>query len=63
MWNLKRNETGELTKQKETHLLKRMNLQLLVGGIGEAIVRELGMDVYTRGVYIFNMDNEQGPTI
>ena len=63
MWNLKSNETGELTKQKETHLLKRMNLQLLVGGMGEAIVRELGMDVYTRWVYIFKMDNEQGPTI
>ena len=29
MWNLKRNDTNELTKQQETHRLKRMNLWLL----------------------------------
>ena len=43
MWNLKRNETEELRKHTETHR-QRMNLQLLVGGMGEAIVREVGMD-------------------
>ena len=40
MWNLKRNDTNELTKQKKTW---RMRLWLL----GEGIVREFGMDMYT----------------
>ena len=40
MWNLKRNDTNELTKQKKT---LRMRLWLL----GEGIVREFGMDMYT----------------
>ena len=31
MWNLKRNYTNELTKQKETHRLKRMIVAGLVG--------------------------------
>ena len=51
MWNLKRNDTKELTKQKETHRLsqrKRTSFWLLgVGDRGEGIVRELWMDMYT----------------
>ena len=32
MWNLKRNDTNELTKQKQTHKLRNeMNLRLLRG--------------------------------
>ena len=46
MWNLKRNDRNELTKQKETDL-ERMNLRLLVGMMEERIVREFGMDMYT----------------
>ena len=37
MWNVKRNDTDELIKQKETHRLKRTNLWLPGGG----------MDMYT----------------
>ena len=44
MWNLKRNNTNELTKQKET---LRTSLWLLVGRMGEGIVREFGMGMYT----------------
>ena len=49
MWNLKRNDTNELTKQQETYRLKRMNLGLLglEGEEREGIVREFGMDRYT----------------
>ena len=32
--NLKRNNTNELTKQKETHRLKRMKLRLLGEDVG-----------------------------
>ena len=49
MWNLKRNDTNELTKQQETYRLKRMNLGSLglEGEEREGIVREFGMDRYT----------------
>ena len=49
MWNLKRNDTNELTKQQETYRLKRMNLGLLglEGEEREGIVREFGMVMYT----------------
>ena len=43
LWNLKRNDTNELTKQKQT---QRRNLWLQ-GGRGEGIVWESGMDMYT----------------
>ena len=35
MWHLKRNNTNELTKQKETHRFERMNLWFLRIGWGE----------------------------
>ena len=40
MWNLKRNDSNELTKQKETED------ELMVAG-GEGIVREFGKIMYT----------------
>ena len=43
MWDLKRNDTGELTKQKETHRLRKRSY----GCQREGIVREFGMDMYT----------------
>ena len=43
MWNLKRNYTNELTKQKETHRLR----EGIYGCREEGIVREFGMDMYT----------------
>ena len=43
MWNLNRNDTTELTKQKETHRLR----ERAYGCQGKGIVRELGMDRYT----------------
>ena len=45
MQNLK-NDTNELTKQKETHRLNIFNLWLRWVGTG-GIVRELGVDMYT----------------
>jgi len=42
MWNLKRNDTNEFTKQKETHRL----IEWAYGCLGEGIVREFGMDTY-----------------
>ena len=43
MWNLSRNDTTELTKQKETHRLR----ERAYGCWGKGIVREFGMDRYT----------------
>ena len=43
MWNLKINDTNELTKQKETHRLR----EGIYGCREEGIVREFGMDMYT----------------
>ena len=40
MWNLTINDTNELTKQKETHRLKRTNLWISVGKVGR--MRQLG---------------------
>ena len=49
-WNLKRNDTSELAKQKQTQRL-RIQLMVAVGGGGggseEGIVGEFGVDVYT----------------
>ena len=42
MWNLKRNNTNELMKQKETHRLRKRTY----GCWGEGIVRKFGMDMY-----------------
>ena len=48
MWNLKRNDTSELTKQRETDLENEL---MVAGGreewLGEGIVREFGIDMYT----------------
>ena len=46
MCNLKRNDTNSLTKQKETHRLRKWIYGYWSGG-QEGIVRELGMDMYT----------------
>ena len=36
------------TKRKQTHRLKKTNLQLLVGDVwGDGVVREAGMDMHT----------------
>ena len=43
MWNLKRNDTNELTKQKETHRLRKR----IYGCWGEGLVRESGKVTYT----------------
>ena len=43
MWNLKRNDTNELTKQKETHRLRKPTH----GCRGEGAVRDFGKDMYT----------------
>ena len=59
MWNLKRNDTNELTKQKQTHRLRERACDCWGGGLGEGRVREFGMDMYSA---IFKMDNQQGPT-
>ena len=49
MWTLKRNDTNELTKQKETHRLREWTYGGggLGEGWGEGIVREFGMGMYT----------------
>ena len=43
MWNLKRNNTNELMKQKETHRLRKQTYVCW----GEGIVREFGKVTYT----------------
>ena len=47
MWNLKRDDTNELTKQKETHRLRELSILWPGEGWGKKIVREFGMDMYT----------------
>ena len=51
MLNLKRNDTNELTKQKETHRLREQTYGCrgVVGGRGwrKGIAGDLGMDMYT----------------
>ena len=44
MWDLKRDDASELTNQKEA---LRTSLWLLVGRMGEGVVRELGMGMHT----------------
>ena len=43
MWNLKRNSTKKLRKQKETHRLRKQ----AYGYLGEGIVRDSGKFMYT----------------
>ena len=54
MWNLKRNDTNELTKQKATHRLKAWTY----GCWGEGIVREFGkvMNTLLYSKWITNKD-------
>ena len=49
MWNLKRNDTNELTyKTEETHKLREGTYGCQVGGGGgEGIVRKFGVELYT----------------
>ena len=47
MWNLKRNDTGELTEQKQIHKLREWTKVVGEGERGEGIVREFGMDMHT----------------
>ena len=47
MWNLKRNDTNQLTKQNQTHRLGEKTYGYRREGWGERIVREFGMDRYT----------------
>ena len=51
MWNLKRKDTNELTKQKETHRLRKATH----GCWGEGIVKDFEGHVHTA---IFKMDNK-----
>ena len=43
MWNLKRNDANALTKQKETHRLRKQTY----GCHGEGVVRDFGKVMYT----------------
>ena len=43
MWNLKRNDTNELTKQKETHRLGEQTYSCRGDGWGQGIAVEFGM--------------------
>ena len=54
--NLKRNNTNELTKQKETHRLKRMKLRLLGEDVGGDSQGVWGGHVHTA---VFKMDNHK----
>ena len=47
MWNQKKNDANELTKQKETHRLGRWISGCWGEKQEEGIVREFGMDMYT----------------
>ena len=47
MWNLKRNDTNKLTKQKETHRLNKNKLTVVGGRMREGIVTECGINRYT----------------
>ena len=50
MWNLKRNDTNELTKQIETHRHRQQTYGCCGERWGEEIVREFGMDMDTLGL-------------
>ena len=46
-WNLKRNNTNELRKQKESHRIRERTYSCCGARVGEGIVGEFGMDMYT----------------
>ena len=47
MWNLKRNDINELTRQKETHRLRNRTYDCRREVLREGIVGEFGMAMYT----------------
>ena len=47
MWSLKRNDTNELTKQKEPHRLREQTYGCQGEAWREGTVRDLGKDRYT----------------
>ena len=57
MWNLNRNDTNELTKQKKSHRFRKQ----ANGCWGEGRVREFG-EGWVHAA-IFKIDNQQGPTV
>ena len=57
MWNLKRNDIKELTKQKRTHRFGKQTHS----SEGEEIVRDFGKVMYT--LLYLKMDNQQGPIV
>ena len=57
MWNLKRNDANELTKQKETYRLR----ESVYGCQGEGKVRECGMDMHT--LLYLNADSQLARTV
>ena len=61
MWNLKRNDINELTKQKQTHRLKEWTYGW-GGGCREGMLREFGTNMYTLLYlkWMINKDIAQG---
>ena len=57
MWNLKRNDIKELTKQKRTHRFGKQTHS----SEGEGIVRDFGKVMYT--LLYLKMGNQQGPMV
>ena len=47
MWNPERNDTSELTKQKETRRLREGTYSCCGAAWGKGVVWEFGMDMYT----------------
>ena len=58
MWNLKRNDTNELTKQKETHRLRERTYGCRGNEQGEGIVGSLGCTCIHHYIH-FRITNKQ----
>ena len=57
MWNLKRNDTNKLTKQKETHRLRKLSY----GPKGKCKGKdklEFGINIYTLHTTIYKINNQ-----
>ena len=62
MWNLKRNDTNELTKEKETSRLREETSSCQQWGVGKDVRKGQGVwDQHDPG--IFKMDNQQEPAV
>ena len=60
--SLKQCDTKQEVKAKETDMRGRKRVTVTQGeGLGEGIVRELGMDMVHTA--IFKVDNQQGPIV